>query len=133
MTGEQIEKFFKDLGDESITLFGEGESLAASTLSYIESLKAKNAALVAQLESSCCSRAALERIKQENKDLRLLMFAFVRNSAVLPVGLSLGKSEQEITDKTFETIAEARKMLDGDKMRAAMNIATKKENRYDEE
>lgn len=85
--------------------------------------------LIEGLDDSC---PTFESLKQENKELRLLMFAFVRNSAVLPLGLSLGKSEQEITDKTFETIAEARKMLDVEKMRAAMNLATDKENRYDE-
>lgn len=99
----------------------------------IKSLKAENAELRARLDERCDTCPAFEALKQKNKDLHLLLFAFVRNSAVLPVGLTLGKSEQEITDKTFETIAEARKMLDVDKIRAAMNLATEKENRYDEE
>lgn len=121
MTGDQVEKFFKGLRDQSITLFSDGESLAISTLDYIASLKENNEALNLQLE----------RLERDYRDLRLLMFAFVRNSAVLPVGLSLGKSEQEITDKTFETITEARKMLDVEKVKAAMNLATDKGNRYD--
>lgn len=77
--------------------------------------------------------AALDKEREENKRLRLLMFAFVRNSTILPVGLQLGKTEQEITDKTFETIAEAEKMLNVERMVEAMNLATDKENRYDRE
>ena len=42
---------------------------------------------------------ALDKAREENKMLRLQIFAFVRNSAVLPVGRRLNKSEQEITDK----------------------------------
>lgn len=77
--------------------------------------------------------AALDKEREKNKRLRLLMFAFVRNSTILPVGLQLGKTEQEITDKTFETIAEAEKMLNVERMVEAMNLATDKENRYDRE
>ena len=74
---------------------------------------------------------ALDKAREENKMLRLQMFAFVRNSAVLPVGIRLHKSEQEITDKTFETIEAAKAMLDVEAVKAAMNLATDKENRFD--
>ena len=65
------------------------------------------------------------------KRLRLLMFTFVRNSQVAPVGYQLKKTEQQITDKTFETIKEAEKIVDFEKMRGYMNLASEKENRYD--
>lgn len=73
---------------------------------------------------------ALDKAREENKMLRLQIFAFVRNSAVLPVGRRLNKSEQEITDKTFETIEAAKNMIDVEAVKAAMNLATKKENRF---
>lgn len=74
---------------------------------------------------------ALDKAREENKMLRLQIFAFVRNSAVLPVGRRLNKSEQEITDKTFETIEAAKAMIDVEAVKAAMNLATNKENRFD--
>lgn len=74
---------------------------------------------------------ALDKAREENKMLRLQIFAFVRNSAVLPVGRDLHKSEQEITDKTFEIIEAAKAMLDVEAVKAAMNLATDKENRFD--
>lgn len=74
---------------------------------------------------------ALDKAREENKMLRLQMFAFVRNSAVLPVGRCLNKSEQEITDKTFETIEAAKAMLDVEAVKELMNLASNKENRYD--
>jgi hypothetical protein len=74
---------------------------------------------------------ALDKAREENKMLRLQIFAFVRNAAVLPVGRNLHKSEQEITDKTFETIEAAKAMLDVEAVKAAMNLATNKGNRFD--
>lgn len=47
----------------------------------------------------------------------------------LPVGRRLNKSEQEITDKTFETIEAAKNMIDVEAVKVAMNLATKRENR----
>lgn len=73
---------------------------------------------------------ALDKAREDNKMLRLQIFAFVRNSAVLPVGRRLNKSEQEITDKTFETIEAAKAMIDVEAVKAAMNLATKTENRF---
>ena len=74
---------------------------------------------------------ALDKAREENRMLRLQMFAFVRNAAVLPVGRSLHKSEQESADKTFETIEAAKAMLDVEEVKASMNLATDKENRFD--
>ena len=74
-----------------------------------------------------CVNCHEEVIKRQ----RLLLFAFIRNSSVAPVGLKLGKSQQEITDKVFETIKEAEKIVDFEKMREFMNLASEKENRYD--
>lgn len=74
---------------------------------------------------------ALDKAREENKMLRLQIFAFIRNAAILPVGRNLHKSEQEITDKTFETIEAAKAMLDVEAVKAAMNLATNKENRFD--
>ncbi len=71
--------------------------------------------------------------KLELNKVRLLLFAFVRNSSVAHIGYRLKKSEQEITDKTFESIKAAEQILDFEKMREAMNLATDKENRYDRE
>ena len=73
---------------------------------------------------------ALDKAREENKMLRLQIFAFVRNSAVLPVGICLHKSEQEITDKTFEVIEAAKGKIDVEAVKAAMNLATKRENRF---
>lgn len=75
---------------------------------------------------------ALCREEKENERLRILLFAFVRNSAVAPAGYILKKTEQEITDKTFETIKEAEKMIDFDKMKGFINLASTKENRMEE-
>ena len=48
----------------------------------------------------------------------------------LPVGRRLNKSEQKITDKTFETIEAAKAMIDVEAVKAAMNLATKTETRF---
>ncbi len=77
--------------------------------------------------------AALDKEREENKQLRLQMFAFVRNSSVVLIGLKNGWTEQKISDETFATIAEAKKIVDVDKMIKCMNLATDEENRYDRE
>ena len=77
--------------------------------------------------------AALDKEREENKQLRLQMFAFVRNSSVVLIGLKKGWTEQKIADETFATIAEAKKLVDVNKMIKCMNLATDKENRYDRE
>jgi len=77
--------------------------------------------------------AALDKEREGNKSLRLQIFAFVRNSSVLYYGLKEGKTQQEITDITLETIEEAKKMLDVERMRAFLNLATDEGKRYDRE
>ena len=75
--------------------------------------------------------AEIGKLTEENNKLKLLLFAFVRNSGVVAIGHALQKTEEEITDKTFETIKEAEKIIDFEKMREFMNLASVKENRYD--
>ncbi len=77
-------------------------------------------------------KKAIEQL-QESEKLRLLLFAVVRNSGISAMGHYLHKSEQEITDKTFEAIKGIEKAVNFEEMRAFMNLATDKENRYDRE
>lgn len=56
-------------------------------------------------------------------EAEILLFAVVR-SAVLPIGLSLHKTEAEIAAKTWETIEAMRKTVDTDKIRALMALKT---------
>ena len=48
----------------------------------------------------------------ELEKYKLLLFMTVRNSAVLPKGLELGKSDEEISKMTIETMAEMETMID---------------------
>lgn len=48
----------------------------------------------------------------ELEKYKLLLFMAVRNSAVLPKGLELGKTEEEISKMTMETMAEMETMID---------------------
>jgi hypothetical protein len=48
----------------------------------------------------------------ELEKYKLLLFMTVRNSAVLPKGLELGKSEEEISKMTIETMEEMETMID---------------------
>lgn len=53
---------------------------------------------------------------QNKEELYLLtLFIVVRNSMVLPKGLELGKSKEEINKMTYETINELMIMIDFDK------------------
>ena len=45
----------------------------------------------------------------------------------------INQINRKIADETFATIAEAKKLVDVDKMIKCMNLATDKENRYDRE
>lgn len=61
----------------------------------------------------------IKRLEAENaeltsksRQLELVLFTVVRNFKVLPVGLSLGKTQKEITDMTLETIEEVKKTID---------------------
>ena len=48
----------------------------------------------------------------EAEKYKLLLFMTVRNSAVLPKGMELGKTEQEISEMTRETMREMEGMID---------------------
>ena len=48
----------------------------------------------------------------EVEKYKLMLFMTVRNSAVLPKGLELGKTEKEISKMTIETMAEMETMID---------------------
>lgn len=53
-------------------------------------------------------------VNKVSKDERykLMLFMVVRNSAVLPKGMELGKSEEEISAMTIETMQELEGMID---------------------
>lgn len=53
-------------------------------------------------------------------ELEAALFTVVRNSMVMPVGLRLGKSKQEITEMTFATIEEIKKAIDYDAVKKLM-------------
>ena len=137
----KIKEFFQSLVKAGAILQEPMNYDAATLKIYIDHLEAENAALrvleTYKQEYRLAAAAnkqladALDKAREENKMLRLQMFAFVRNAAVLPVGVRLHKSEQEITDKTFETIEAAKAMLDVEAVKAAMNLATNKGNRFD--
>ena len=79
--------------------------------------------------SKCRNCRKVRRLERELGEAQLLLFAAVRNSAVLPLGIKLGKTEREISEKTFETIAEMKKIVDYAKMRKCMMLADRrKEN-----
>lgn len=59
-------------------------------------------------------------------ELELTLFMVVRNSAVLPLGLHLKKTEKEITDKTFETIECIKKQIDYKAAEKFYNLREKK-------
>ena len=60
--------------------------------------------------------------------LETLLFATVRNLAILPIGQKLGKTQKEITEKTFETIEEIKKKVDIPQMRSLMHLADTSDN-----
>ena len=70
----------------------------------------------------------------------MMLFTFVRNAAVIPL-LQIAKkqdnnfnvTETEITDKVFETIELGKKEVDFTKAVELMNLASKRENRYNYE
>lgn len=62
-------------------------------------------------------------LKEKVEDLETMIFAFVWNRGVAPVGKHLGKSEEEIADKVLETIREGEKMICYPVMRKRMQEA----------
>ena len=63
----------------------------------------------------------IEELESENaeitrkaRELELALFLVVRNSKVLPIGLRLNKSNQEITDMTLETVEKIKESINYD-------------------
>lgn len=74
-------------------------------------------------KSKCKNCRKVARLERKLDEAYILLFATVRNTAVLPLGVKLGKTEKEISDKTFETIAELKKTVDYNKTRRCMALA----------
>ena len=79
--------------------------------------------------SKCKNCRKVARLERRLEETQILLFAAVRNAAVLPIGVRLGKSEKEISEKTFETIAEMKNTVDFAKTRKCMMLA---DWRYDD-
>ena len=58
----------------------------------------------------------------ESERYKLLLFMTVRNSAVLPTGIELGKTEEEISKMTIETMAEMETMIDFRRAKELYNL-----------
>lgn len=74
-------------------------------------------------KSKCKVCRKVARLERKLEETYVMLFAVVRNAAVLPMGRKLGKSEKDISEKTFETIAEIRKAIDYTAMRKSMSLA----------
>lgn len=74
-------------------------------------------------KSKCKSCRKVARLERKLEEAHILLFAAVRNTAVLPLGVKLGKTEKEISEKTFETIVEMRNTVDYEKTRKCMMLA----------
>lgn len=94
---------------------------------------AANKQLVAKLDSKCDTCPEVERLKSRNELLEVLLFAVVRNSGVLPLGLALKKTEDEIADKTLETIGVLEETVDIPKMTELRNKAVERRKEGDNE
>lgn len=73
----------------------------------------------------------ISRLQEKLADTELLLFAVVRFILVLPIGVRLKKSEQEISEKTFETIERISEKVDKARMRELMNLAKDGRNEVD--
>ena len=73
-------------------------------------------------KSKCKNCRKVARLERKLEEAQLLLFAAVR-TAVLPLGVKLGKNEKEISEKTFETIVEMKKTVDYAKTRKCMELA----------
>ena len=73
-------------------------------------------------KSKCKNCGKVARLERKLEEAQLLLFAAVR-TAVLPLGVKLGKTEKEISEKTFETIVEMKKTVDYAKTRKCMELA----------
>ena len=67
----------------------------------------------------------ISRLQEKLADTELLLFAVVRGRLVLPIGVRLGKTEKEISEKTFETIERISEKVDRGRMRELMALISK--------
>lgn len=67
----------------------------------------------------------MDRMSEVEK-YKLMLFMTVRNSVVLPKGLELGKSEEEISKMTIETMEEIKTMIDFRIARGLYELGEKK-------
>lgn len=58
--------------------------------------------------------------KMKNK-YKLALFAVIRNSAVMPTGLKLGKTKDEINQMSYETLCEILSKIDYSKVEKDYN------------
>lgn len=83
-------------------------------------------------KSKCKNCRKVARLERKLEEAQLLLFAAVR-TAVLPLGVKLGKNEKEISEKTFETIVEMKKTVDYAKTRKCMELADWRDEDAEEE
>lgn len=69
-----------------------------------------------------------EELEKELKETRALLFLAVRNTTVLPKGLLLGKSEEDISTMTLATIEEMKKKADFNKIEIMISLGEKNGN-----
>lgn len=84
------------------------------------------------MSSKCKKCRQMRRLERKLEETQMLLFAAVR-AATLPIGLKLGKTEKEISEKTFETIVEMKNTVDFAKIRRSMLLADWKETEDDTE
>lgn len=80
-------------------------------------LEYDNAALCNEADTNAANAI---QAKLHADELEVILFAVIRNSMVMPVGLRLGKSKREITEMTFATIEEIKKAIDYDAVKKLM-------------
>lgn len=69
-----------------------------------------------------------EELEKELKETRALLFLAVRNTTVLPKGLLLGKSEEDISTMTLATIEEMKKKADFNTIETLISLGEKNGN-----
>ena len=84
-------------------------------------------------KTKCKNCRKVERLERKLEEAYILLFAAIRNTAVLPLGTKLGKNEKEISEKTFETIEEMKKTVDYTKTRRCMALANWRDEDAEEE
>ena len=77
-------------------------------------------------------QTALEEALNRCEELETLLFAFVWNRATFPLGQQLGKTEDEIADKTLETMEAAANMVDIPKVRERLLAARQRRKKKGE-